>query len=287
MILFKGLLVSYLSRAKDFKTKKRLGQNFLVDPNAIDTIMSTANISEDDTVLEIGPGVGFVTEQLVQKAKRVVAVEIDLDAIDVLTGYGFDNLEIIEQDILKTDISTLSDKPLKVVANIPYYITSPILVHLLGEIDELKHPNRNSVDEILLMVQYEVARRIVADQNSPNKEYGTLSILCNYWCETQIIQKVPAGSFYPAPKVDSAIVQLKVRKQPYFELNNPKLFRQIVKASFNLRRKTIKNSLNMGGFDKVIIDKALQESGIDPKRRGETFSMEEFKDLTDAIQRLK
>ena len=157
-------MVDYLQRAKFFRTKKRLGQNFLINPDVIGDIIDFANITKEDTVLEIGPGVGFVTEQLVKHAKKVIAVELDEEAIKVLEKLDCDNLEIIHNDILKTDISALTEDNVKVVANIPYYITSPILAHLLGEVDDLDNKNRKAISEIVMMTQYEAALRITADE---------------------------------------------------------------------------------------------------------------------------
>lgn len=168
-------------RAKQFRTKKRLGQNFLIDESAIDTILNEVNA--DDTVLEIGAGAGFVTERLVEKAKKVYAVEIDEDAIKELQKIDSDRLKIIHQDILKTELKNVEDTAFKIVANIPYYITSPILVHLLGEIDDLCNENRARISEIILMVQYEVAQRLVADESSPAKQYGLLSILAQFYAD--------------------------------------------------------------------------------------------------------
>ena len=170
--------MDYLQRAKYFRTKKRLGQNFLINGEVITDIIEYAQLTKEDTVLEIGSGVGFVTEQLIKHAGRVIAVELDEEAIKELEKLNAENLEIIHKDILKTDISELADgKKLKIVANIPYYITSPILAHLLGEIDDLHNKNRESVSEIILMVQEEVARRIVATEKSQGKQYGFVSIL--------------------------------------------------------------------------------------------------------------
>ena len=162
--------MDYITRAKKFRAKKKLGQNFLIDNSAIDFIIENANINENDVVLEIGAGLGFVTEKLAQKAKKVYAVEIDKDAICELEKLPYENIEIIEQDILKIDISQYAkNSKIKIIANIPYYITSPILAHLLGEIDDENNLNRNSISLILLMVQYEVAKRICASNNSKNK----------------------------------------------------------------------------------------------------------------------
>ena len=229
--------MDYVKRARQFRAKKKLGQNFLIDPNIIQKIIDYASLETDDTVLEIGAGLGFVTEKLAQKVKKVIAIEIDQDAIFELSSLPFSNIQIISEDILKVDFSKLTDKPLKIIANIPYYITSPILVHLLGEIDQQEHLNRKYISEIILMVQYEVAKRLVADEKSSSKEYGLLSILANYWAETDFLMKVPAKSFYPSPKVDSALVKLKIRQNPLVNLDNPTLFRRIINACFNKRRK--------------------------------------------------
>ena len=278
--------MNYFQRAKQFKTKKRLGQNFLVDENIIRKIIDEAALKSGDIVIEIGAGAGFVTEKLAEIAEKVIAIELDENAIEVLREIPHKNIEIIHQDILKTDISTLVKEPVKVVANIPYYITSPIIAHLLGEIDDSDNKNRQSIEEIILMVQYEVAKRIIANEKSPSKDYGLLSILVNYWAETEFLCKVPANSFYPAPKVDSALVKLKIRQKPLIDVENPKLFRKIIKAAFGTRRKTLKNALMQGGFSQEVISKALKKANINPNRRGETLSMEEYKLLTQSIEDL-
>jgi 16S rRNA (adenine1518-N6/adenine1519-N6)-dimethyltransferase len=192
--------MNYFERAKYFRTKKRLGQNFLIDGEVIADIIDYAKISPDDTVLEIGPGVGFVTEQLVKHAKKVVAVELDEDAIKELKKLDAPNLEIIHKDILKTDLSTLCEGKIKVVANIPYYITSPIIAHLLGEVDDLNNKNRAKITDIILMVQEEVARRMCANENSQGKQYGLLTILSQFWAEVELLRTVGRKCFYPAPK---------------------------------------------------------------------------------------
>ena len=277
--------MTYLDRARKFRAKKRLGQNFLVDSTVVQKIIETANLTKEDTVVEIGAGLGFVTEELAKIADKVIAIEIDNDAIEELKKLPCNNIEIINQDILITDLSTLINQPVKIVANIPYYITSPILAHLLGEIDQIEYKNRQYTKEIMLIVQWEVAKRLVADEKSKNKEYGLLSLLANFWAETELICKVPAKSFFPAPKVDSALLKLTIRKEPALKLDNPKLFKRVTQASFNMRRKTIKNSLVKSGFNQTIISNALEKSGIDPERRGETLSMQEFKILSEFIQK--
>ena len=277
-------MVDYLQRAKFFRTKKRLGQNFLVNPDVIGDIIDFAKITKEDTVLEIGPGVGFVTEQLVKHAKKVIAVELDEEAIKELEKLECDNLEIIHNDILKTDISALSEESVKVVANIPYYITSPIIAHLLGEIDDLANKNRNKIKDIILMVQEEVARRIVATEKSQSKQYGLLTILSQFWADCEIIRLVGRKSFYPAPKVNSALVSLKVRKEPLLQLSDYSFFRRVIKAAFSQRRKTLKNCLVGAGFDKEKVAKAISELGLDENIRGEKLSIQEFGKLAGALQ---
>ncbi len=280
--------MDYIARAKKFKAKKQFGQNFLIDECAINTIIDNANILSDETVLEIGPGLGFVTERLAEKAKKVYAVEIDKDAIAEIKKLPFDNIEIIEQDILKTDISKYAvEGKIKIIANIPYYITSPILVHLLGEIDDLQNQNRHSISKIFLMVQNEVAKRICADANSKNKEYGSLSILCNFFSDTAYIKKVGARSFFPAPKVDSAIVKIVPSENEKFKVNNHKVLRQVVSATFQARRKTLKNALQIGGFNKDIISKVFTDLGFDDTVRGEKLPIEAFCKIADEINKIE
>ena len=274
--------LNYILRAKKFKAKKSLGQNFLIDDKIIDFIAQHA--TKEDEILEIGPGLGFVTEQLVENAKSVVALEIDKDAINVLNKNlgNKENFHLIEQDILKTNINDLpfKDNKIKVIANIPYYITSPILVHLLGEIDELTHKNRSRISEIILMVQLEVAKRIVANENSENKEYGQLSILSQMYSDVEIIKKVPKNCFSPAPKVDSALVKFTINEEPKVEVT--RLLKRTVKAIFMARRKNIKNSLLNAGF--VEVEQALKNAEIDKNSRGEKLSLEQIQKLSIALK---
>ncbi len=277
------IVMDYLNRAKYFRTKKRLGQNFLIDGTAIADIIHAANISPDDIVVEIGPGVGFVTEQLVKKAKKVIAIELDEEAIAELKKLDAPNLEIIHKDVLKTDLSSLCDEKIKIVANIPYYITSPIIAHLLGEIDDLTNKNRNKITDILLMVQEEVARRMTADENSPAKQYGLLTILSQFWADVKIVRLVGRKSFYPAPKVNSAVVSLKVREKPLLDLSDYTHFRKTVKAAFSQRRKNVKNCLLSGGFAKENITRALAALALDENVRGEKLSIEMLGKLSEEL----
>lgn len=275
--------MNYFERAKFFKTKKRLGQNFLINGEVIQTIIDNANIHSDDTVVEIGPGVGFVTEQLVKYAKEVIAIELDEEAIRELKKLNAPNLRIIHADILKTDLSELCEGKIKVVANIPYYITSPIIAHLLGEVDDLNNKNRNKITDIILMVQEEVARRMVADENSPSKQYGLLTILSQFWADVEIFKLVGRKSFFPAPKVNSALVKLKVNSEPRLKLTDYSHFRKTVKAAFSQRRKNIKNCLLNGGFTREAITSALKDLGIDENTRGEKLSIETFGKLSETL----
>ena len=279
--------MNYFERAKFFKTKKRLGQNFLINPDVIEDIITHAEISPEDTVIEIGPGVGFVTEQLVKYAKKVIAIEIDEEAIKELEKLNAPNLVIIHQDILKTDFSAFTDKKVKVVANIPYYITSPIIAHLLGEVDDLDNKNRNLIKDIILMVQEEVAQRMSADENSPSKQYGLLTILSQFWADVEIFRCVGRKSFYPAPKVNSALVKLVVREKPKLNLTDYSHFRKTVKAAFSQRRKNIKNCLMHGGFARENIQKSLAALGIDENTRGEKLSIETFGKLSEELLKNK
>ena len=276
--------MNYFERAKFFRTKKRLGQNFLINGEVIQDIIDEADIKPEDTVVEIGPGVGFVTEQLVKYAKQVIAIELDEEAIKELEKLNAPNLKIIHADILKTDLSALCDGDIKVVANIPYYITSPIIAHLLGEVDDLDNKNRNKITDIILMVQEEVARRMVADENSPSKQYGLLTILSQFWADVEIFRLVGRKSFFPAPKVNSALVKLNVRKEPKLKLSDYSHFRKTVKSGFSQRRKNIKNCLLNGGFSKEKILSALSKLGIDENTRGEKLSIETFGKLSEELK---
>lgn len=274
----------YFLRAKLFKTKKRLGQNFLVDEGVIDRIVE--EVTPDDTVLEIGPGAGFVTENIVQKAKKVYAVELDEDAVEALQHIKTEKFELIHNDILKTQLKELNENvTFKVIANIPYYITSPILAHLLGEIDDLNNDNRNRISEIVLMVQWEVAQRLVADENAPSKQYGLLSILTQFNADVELIQKVGRKSFYPAPKVDSALVKITLNKEPRVKVEDYAFLKRVVKACFATRRKNLKNSLLNGGFNKDAVQQTLENLQIPENTRGETLSIQKLAELSEELRK--
>lgn len=273
----------YVLRAKKFRTKKSLGQNFLVSKETIDEILK--NVDKDDVILEIGPGIGFVTEKLVQKAKKVVAIELDSDAVLNLQKNlsEYKNFVLVQNDVLKVDVPSLFEEgeKIKVIANIPYYITTPILVLLLGEIDDENHPLRRKIKEIVLMVQKEVAKRIVANNKSKNKEYGLLSVLSNFWAETSILKTVSKRCFYPSPKVDSALVKFKIKETPAVPLTP--FLKSTIKAAFSMRRKNVKNCLKSGGF--VNVEEALLKCGFEPNLRGENLSIEDFYKLSLELKR--
>ena len=275
--------MSYIFRAKEFRTKKKLGQNFLIDKDVIQTILDTAKIKKDDTIVEIGGGIGFVTEQLVKFSNNVNVIELDEDAIEMLKKINSQHLNIIHNDILKTDISKFAPSGIKIVANIPYYITSPIIAHLLGEIDDLENKNRQSIKEIIMMVQWEVAKRIAAKENS-GKDFGLLTVLANFWADVEIIQKVKAKSFYPAPKVDSAIVKFTIREKPFLNLNDYKFFKKFIQASFAQRRKNIKNSLINAGYAKDAVIKALENQNINQNTRAEAMTLENLGKLSEELK---
>lgn len=273
----------YVLRAKKFRTKKSLGQNFLVSKETIDEILK--NVDKDDVILEIGPGIGFVTEKLVQKAKKVVAIELDSDAVLNLQKNlsEYKNFVLVQNDVLKVDLPSLFEEgeKIKVIANIPYYITTPILVLLLGEIDDENYPLRRKIKEIVLMVQKEVAKRIVANNKSKNKEYGLLSVLSNFWAETSILKTVSKRCFYPSPKVDSALVKFKIKETPAVPLTP--FLKSTIKAAFSMRRKNVKNCLKSGGF--VNVEEALLKCGFEPNLRGENLSIEDFYKLSLELKR--
>lgn len=269
-----------------FSFKKSLGQNFLTEPNILRKIVETAQINEQTNVIEVGPGIGALTEQLAKHAKQVVAFEIDDRLIPVLadTLSPYPNVTVVNQDILKTDLSTaaaeyFSEKlPLKVVANLPYYITTPIMMHFL-ESDVV-------VDEMVVMMQKEVADRISAAPGT--KAYGSLSIAVQYYMEASLAFIVPKTVFVPQPNVDSAILKLTRRETPAVEVTDEKAFFRLTKAAFQQRRKTLWNNLQHAyGKDeqtKERLMKSLETAGIDPKRRGETLSLEEFAALSNAMK---
>lgn len=265
-----------------FSFSKGLGQNFLLDKSVLEDIVDAAQPEEG--VLEVGPGFGVLTRELAKASKKVVSIELDKRLFPVLdyTLEEFSNVKIIEGDVLKINISKIleeefSKKQISVAANLPYYITTPIITMLL----EGDFP----IKRIVVMVQKEVAKRLCADAGS--KDYGAISVLCNYYTKPRIVTVVPAGSFYPAPKVDSAVVCLEVCEKPNVEVSDQKLFFRIVKAAFAQRRKTLLNCLVNGfGLDKQTISESIEKCGINPGIRGEKLGIEEFAALSEEFSKL-
>ena len=263
-----------------FVFKKGLGQNFLSSQEVLEGIASAAEI-KDGGVIEIGPGFGVLTNELAKCAKKVVALEIDQRLIPILsdTLSEYTNVKIINQDILKTDVKKIIEDEfdgmrVSIAANLPYYITTPIITGLLE--------NHLPIENLVVMVQKEVADRLTASPSSKN--YGSISILCQYYTEPELLQIVPAEMFVPPPKVDSAVVKMKLRKTPAVTVKDEKLFYRTVKAAFSQRRKTLLNCLTANfSHDKSQLSDILNSVGIDPKRRGETLTLEEFALLSDAL----
>lgn len=270
-----------------FYFKKNFGQNFLIDGNILENIVESAGITKEDCVLEIGPGIGSLTQVLAENAKKVIAVEIDKHLIPILsqTVGEYDNIEIRNQDILKTDIDEIIEKEnngkyIKVVANLPYYITTPIIMDLLE--------NYRKVESITVMVQKEVAERMQAQFGS--KDYGALSIAVQYYCDVKMDMVVPPSCFMPKPKVSSAVITLYLRKEPILKGVNEQLFFHIVKCAFGQRRKTLLNSIyNQGklGISKEELSNIIQSIGLDEKVRGESLSIEQFGNLANEIEKAK
>lgn len=264
-----------------FNLKKGYGQNFLIDTNVLDNIADAAGICEEDTVLEIGPGFGGLTQVIAERAKKVIALEIDNKLIPILneTLVDYNNIEIINMDVLKCDIEELArekngGKPFKVVANLPYYITTPIIMDLLER--------GNSVESMTVMVQKEVAERMQAGPS--DDDYGALSIAVQFYSEASIDMIVQPSCFIPRPKVASAVITLKLRDKPPVVLKDRDLFFKLVKCAFGQRRKTLLNALfNQGGFNmsKEEIIEIIKSVDLDEKIRGEALGIKEFAELSD------
>lgn len=264
-----------LNRFK-LRADKKLGQNFLIDENVVRQIVAAAELSEADTVLEVGPGIGTLTQGLAESKARVVAVELDTRLLPVLatTLNGYDNVRVVHGDILKVNIMEEVGAPsFKVCANLPYYITTPIIFALLEK--------RLPVERLVAMVQKEVAERMAAQPGG--KEYGALSVAIQYYTEPEIAFIVPPTSFIPAPAVESAVIVCKRRIKPPVEVCDEGLFFRVVKAAFSLRRKMLSNSLKNMGIKSEQVAKWLELAGVDGKRRAETLNLEDFAKLTNSF----
>ena len=271
----------------EFMFQKKFGQNFLIDTHVLEKIISAAGITKDDCVLEIGPGIGTMTQYLAENAGHVVAVEIDRNLIPILkeTLADYDNVTVINEDILRVDIKALAEeynggKPIKVVANLPYYITTPIIMGLF----ESGVP----IDNITVMVQKEVADRMKEGPGS--KDYGALSLAVQYYAEPEIVANVPPNCFIPRPNVGSAVIRLTRHKEMPVEVKDPALMVKIIRASFNQRRKTLQNGLGNAPelpYTKEQIAAAIAEMGLTPTIRGEALSLAQFAQLSDILGEMK
>lgn len=266
-----------------FNFQKKYGQNFLIDRGVLESIIDAAQIGKEDFVLEIGPGIGTMTQYLCETAREVAAVEIDANLIPILSDTlgEYSNVEVLHADILKVDIQKLAaerngGKPIKVVANLPYYITTPIIMGLFE--------SHVPIDSITIMVQKEVADRMQEDPGS--KEYGALSLAVQYYARPEIVLNVPPSCFMPQPKVGSAVIRLTRHEEPPVHVKSEKLMFQVIRASFNQRRKTLANGLNnFGAFSigKEAIQQCIETLGVPVNIRGETLSLEQFARLSDLI----
>lgn len=286
MKLYAPSTIREIKEKYGFRLTKSLGQNFLTDKNIIDRIIEGAQIGENDLVIEIGPGIGVITYETSLAARKVIAVEIDRNLIPILaeTLAERDNIEVVNRDILKTDVNALiaearekdpAIEKVRIIGNLPYYITTPIIMKLLEE--------AVCTDGITVMMQKEVADRIKAPAG--NKTYGALSVAVQYYCEVEGVVNVPKEVFVPQPKVDSAVLNLKIRKEKPVELMDDQVFFQVVKAGFGQRRKTLNNSLmGVEGITKEIAGAALEAARIEPSRRAETLTLEEFAKLSNEIK---
>lgn len=273
MKLYAPSTIKEIKERYGFRLSKSLGQNFLTDKHIIDRIIEAADIDAGDLIIEIGPGIGVLTREAAERAGRVVAVEIDRNLLPILeeTLAGYDNVEVINADILKTDVNRIiagSDcRKATIIGNLPYYITTPIIMNLLER--------GVKADSMIFMMQKEVADRIRAGAGS--KTYGALSVAVQYYCSAELVTMVPKEVFFPAPKVDSAVLKLHIRKDKPVELNDEAMFFRCIKAGFGQRRKTLANSLQgIGGIDKEEVKECLRSLGIEENRRAETLSIEEF-----------
>ncbi|MGN1301052.1 MAG: 16S rRNA (adenine(1518)-N(6)/adenine(1519)-N(6))-dimethyltransferase RsmA [Clostridia bacterium] len=276
----------FIMKKYGITANKKLGQNFLIDDNAIDAIVSSSEISKEDLVIEIGPGLGTLTKPLLESAGKVICIELDTRMIEILEDRFklYDNFELINNDVLKVDLNKLISvnkngtiKHAKVVANLPYYITTPIIMKLLEE--------RLDIETITVMIQKEVADRLVAKPGEANT--GAITYAINYYTEPSRIYEVNKTSFIPAPEVNSTIIKLEVLKTPSVEIENEELMFKIIKAAFMQKRKTLLNGLTNSNLfgNKEEIEKMLQEIGIDLKIRGEKLTLEEYAQIAKYLNK--
>ena len=268
-------VVHYICKRFDIKMSKKLGQNFLIKRGIVDEIVHAAELTVGEPVLEVGPGIGTLTQGLAQSGADVTAIELDRRLLEVLdtTLASYDNVRIIHGDVLKLDVPTIMNhKSFKVVANLPYYITTPIIMSLL----ESKLP----IERLVVMVQKEVALRMIAKPGT--KDYGALSVAVQYYTEPDIVLDVPPKSFLPAPAVTSSVIRCVLRDKPPVDVIDEKLFFRVVKAGFAQRRKTFSNTMKTTGLTRDRIEELLAKANIDGQRRGETFTLQDFADVANA-----
>ena len=268
-------VVHYICKRFDIKMSKKLGQNFLIKRGIVDEIVHAAELTPGEPVLEVGPGIGTLTQGLAQSGADVTAIELDRRLLEVLdtTLASYDNVRIVHGDVLKLDVPTIMNhKPFKVVANLPYYITTPIIMSLLE--------SKLRIERLVVMVQKEVALRMVAKPGT--KDYGALSVAVQYYTEPDIVLDVPPKSFLPAPAVTSSVIRCVLRDKPPVDVIDEKLFFRVVKAGFAQRRKTFANTMKTTGLSKDRIEELLAKANIDGQRRGETFTLQEFADVANA-----
>ena len=280
VIIAQREVTQHILKTFNIRANKSLGQNFLVSPEVVDQIVAVAEIKPNEEVLEIGPGIGTLTQALALAGAKVTAVELDQRLLPVLekTLEGAGQVQVVHADILKTNIKELMQaESFKVVANLPYYITTPIVLKLLEE--------SLPIECIVTMVQKEVAERMVASPGG--KQYGTLSIAVQYYAETSLAFVVPANCFMPAPNVQSAVIVCKKRSKPAVDVVSEKLFFRVIKAAFSQRRKMLSNCLKNMGVDGTFVEQWLQKTAIDGKRRAETLSLSEYALLTNSFTELQ
>lgn len=265
----------------NFRFNKNFGQNFLISEEVLEKTVEGMNLSQDSCVIEIGAGIGTLTQEMAKKCKKVVAIEIDDTLIPVLneTLSGYDNVKIIHKDVLKVDFNTLIQEEglenVRISANLPYYVTTPVITKIFSE--------KPRIDGMTLMLQKEAGERIMADPNTD--EYGVISTIVQYYAEVEKVCIVPPSSFIPQPRVESVVININIRKEPKVNVMDEALFFRIIKTSFNMRRKTLWNVLKQTKLSEDKLREVFESSDIDPKRRGETLSLEEFGKLSDEVKK--
>lgn len=260
-----------------FRFTKSLGQNFLVDQNIVRDIVRGAEVSKEDYVIEIGPGVGTLTKELLKEAASVTAIELDDKLLPILKEElkEYENFHLIHGDATKVQLDAVyPGKEIKLVANLPYYVTTPIITKILND--------KVAFSSLTIMIQKEVAERM--DAVPGTKDYGSLSVLVQYYCDTKIVRSVPPESFMPRPKVDSTVIRLTKLEKPRAHVEDEALFFKIVRMVFTMRRKTLSNNLKSLGYTREFIEEVLEAAGIDLKARGETLSVEKFAELSNVIK---